>query len=438
MPTLTLTRSAFTIIFAVSLITAVGNTGMQSVLPAIGRTIGIPDPLVAAIFSLSAVLWAVVSPFWARASDRYGRKPMMMVGLGGFAVSMFLCAVVVAIGLAQWLPPLVIFAMFLLSRALFGLIGSASNPATQAYVAERTTYEERTPKMSQLAGSFGLGTILGPAIAPMFVLPFLGLSGPMFAFALMAGAMLIVVWRLLPNDPGPHQHFAPWSAGAEVDEPKVKEKGLWFDPRVFPFLLYGFLIASCQGVQGQTLGFVIIDKLGVTPIEAQGFTAVAMMAGAIAGLLAQWGLVVMFKMKPRELLWTGVAVAAGANVIAAFAPNYWTVVIGFAIANLGYGLSRPGFTAGSSLSVRMDEQARAAGAIAAVNGSSFIVAPVLSVWMYEHFGPAPFLMNVIILLWLLYYCFTNGTLKRAGDIPATERDAAAATLERADESGPNV
>ena len=48
---------------------------MQSVLPAIGRSIGIPDPMVAAIFSLSALLWALSSPFWARASDRAAASP---------------------------------------------------------------------------------------------------------------------------------------------------------------------------------------------------------------------------------------------------------------------------------------------------------------------------------------------------------------------------
>jgi hypothetical protein len=58
-------RSAFAILFGVSVATAMGNTGMWSVLPAIGRQIGIPDVLVAAIFSLSAVLWALTSPFWA-------------------------------------------------------------------------------------------------------------------------------------------------------------------------------------------------------------------------------------------------------------------------------------------------------------------------------------------------------------------------------------
>jgi MFS family permease len=446
-----MSRSTFAIIFAVSLTTAIGNTALTSILPVIGREIGIPDALVASVFSLSAAVWAFSSPFWGRASDRHGRKPMMMIGLSGFIVSMFLCAIVVTVGLHHLLPWAIVLVLFLLARAIFGLVGAASSPATQAYVAERTTPEERTPKMSQLAGAWGVGTIVGPAIAPLLVLPFVGLAGPMFVFSLAAGAMLAVVWKLLPNDPGPHQPMQPLSVllrvtrrlrpGAPPEpprEPTEKRKGLWFDPRLFPFLAYGFLIASCQGVQSQTLGFVIIDKLGIQPTAALGFTAVAMMAGAIAGLLSQWGLVVMFRMKPRDLMWSGVAVAAAANVIAAFAPDYWTVVVGFALASLGYGLARPGFTAGSSLSVRMDEQGEAAGAIAAVNGSSFIVMPVLGVWLYELWGPSPFLMNVVILLALVAYVFANPTLRNAGDGPATEEDAALATLERTGEGGPNV
>ena len=60
---------------------AAGNSGLQSVLPAIGREIHIPDPLVAGIFSLSALLWTVSAPVWARASDRHGRKPLIALGL---------------------------------------------------------------------------------------------------------------------------------------------------------------------------------------------------------------------------------------------------------------------------------------------------------------------------------------------------------------------
>jgi len=211
-------------------------------------------------FSLSALLWAFSSPFWARASDRYGRKPLMMIGLSGFMVSMAVCAVVVAFGLRHMATPVIIFVCFLLARALFGLFGAASNPATQAYVAEHTPLEQRTQSMSSLAGAFGLGTVIGPFIAPLFVLPFIGLAGPMAGFSLIAAGMLYVVWRYLPES----QHRPEWTPPPkEVDGVKVKP--MWRDPRLTPFLIYGFIVAVCQTAQGQTLGFLIIDKLKCRP-----------------------------------------------------------------------------------------------------------------------------------------------------------------------------
>ena len=424
-----LPRRSFAIIFCVSIATALGNTGMQSVLPAIGRQIGFPDFLVAAIFSLSALLWAFSSPFWAARSDRSGRKPMMIVGLAGFMVSMICCGGVVAAGVRHLAAPLVIFVLFLLSRALFGLFGAASNPATQAYVAERTDREERTGAMAGLAGAFGLGTIIGPAIAPVFVLPGVGLAGPMLAFAVIAAVMIVVVLRWLPEPPLAKPEAVPAADPAAAAPPRV---ALLRDPRLTPFLIYGFLVASAQTAQGQTLGFLIIDKLRLPPMQAQGYTAVAMMAGAIAGLLAQWGLIRMFRMAPRDLLRWGAGLAAVANLIVAFAPTYSGVVLGYALSSLGYGFCRPGFTAGSSLAVSQGEQARAAGAIAAVNGVNVVVAP-LFVLLYGAWHPAPFLVNTVVLAGLLLFALFNGVLTRAGAEPTTEDEAAQSSLERSQE-----
>lgn len=412
-----LDKRSFSLLFAVSIVVAVGNTGLLSVLPAIGRQIGIPDPMVAAIFSLSAILWAAGSPFWARQSDVRGRKPMIMLGLAGFAISMLLCGFVVTAGLHRLAPPMVIFVMFLLARALFGLIGSASNPASQAYVAERTSRDERTQSMAMLAGAFGLGTVIGPAIAPLFVLPFVTLAGPLYGFAAIAFVTLVLVHRMLPENGKPKEEMgrAPRVTGGPA---------IWRDPRVAPFLLYGFLVALCQTVQTQTLGFMIIDKLEVSPLEAQGYTAVAMMAGAVAGLLAQWGLIRMFGMNPRHLLRWGVALAAGANLLVAFAPNYWTVVIGFSVASLGYAFARPGFSAGASLAVGMHEQARVAGAISAIFGLNVVFAP-LFVWLYQAAHAGPFLLNLAILVAMYVYALKNGALREAGERPATEQEAAA-------------
>jgi len=425
-------RGPFAILFGVSVATALGNTGMLSVLPAIGRQIGIPDAMVAAIFSLSAVLWAITSPLWARQSDLRGRKPLIMLGLSGFCVSMILCGIVVSAGLHHLAPPMVIFVLFLLSRALFGGVGSAANPATQAYMAERTSRHERTQTMATLAGAFGLGTVVGPLLAPLFVLPIVGLAGPMFAFAAIAAVMLVVVRRGLPETFKPGRGDTPPRRRIGVPW-RGESAALWRDPRLKPFLIFGFLVASCQTAQTQTLGFLIIDKLALPPIKAQGFITLAMAAGAVAGLLAQWGLIRMFRMGPRELMRWGVGAAALGNVVVAVAPDYAAVAIGYAIASLGYGFARPGFTAGASLSVAAKDQAGAAGAIAAINGLNVVVAP-LFVLLYERIGWAPFALNTAILGGMLIYALRQATLRAVGDAGA-EQEATIAGLERSDEGG---
>ena len=434
-----LDRPAFVLIFVLSIVTAFGNTGLQSILPAIGRQLGMDDRLVVSIFSLSALLWFFSSPYWARRSDITGRKPMMMLGMLGFGISMVCCALVVSAGLRHWLPVTVTFILLLLSRAIFGVFGSAANPASQAYVAERTTRAERTEQMAQLAGAIGLGTVTGPFVAPLLVLPIVSLAGPMFGFAAFAFVVMALIWRYLPERPTTERLAPPMSEDGVTPEPSRYEpspgSSLWRDPRLMPFLIFGFMVASAQTVNGQTLGFLIIDKLHLPPMAAQGFIAACMGAGALSGLVAQWGLIRMFRMQPRHLIRWGAGLAALANLMIAFAPTYGMVVAGYALASLGYGFCRPGFTAGASLSVSGGEQARAAGAIGAINGASVIVAPLLGMALYKLWHPTPYLMNVAVLLGLLAYAWFNQTLRTVGSEPMRDEASTQAQLERVEEGG---
>ena len=125
-------RHLYAMLWAVTFATAVGNLGLVSVMPAIGRALVIPDALIACIFSASALVWAVMSPVWARRSDRQGRKPMLLVGIGGFAGSMAGCALVVFAGLGGLFPALAIFLLFALVRSSYGLFGPAAVTAAQA------------------------------------------------------------------------------------------------------------------------------------------------------------------------------------------------------------------------------------------------------------------------------------------------------------------
>lgn len=389
--------------------TAAGGNALVTVMPAIGREIGVSDTLIASVFSLSALFWTLTSPFWAEQSDRRGRKPMMILGLAGFTASMLLFGIVVLAGLAKLAVPIAILAGMAVARAVYGLIGAAANPAAQAYVADRTSRQQRTGSMALLASAFGLGTIVGPALAPFFVLPGVGLAGPMFAFAAMGLTVMVLIWRYLPQG-----DFEPGARGDRPTKAAVPHIGIWRDPRVAPFLIYGLIMGSAQALNTQVLGFHIIDVLGESPAKAQAFIGIAMFAGAAAALIAQWGLIRMLDLGPKELMRYGAALAVGGNVLLLMAPNYFSVVIGFAAVSLGFGFARPGFTAGASLAVKAHEQGAVAGVVAAINGACWLVAPVLGVALYEWKGFAPYLLNLMVLVGLVWLACADRTLNRAG------------------------
>ncbi|MGQ3041379.1 MAG: MFS transporter [Brevundimonas sp.] len=412
---------AFAILFAVSLIAAAGNMALQSVLPSIGRAFELRDSLVSGAFAISALMWTLASPWWARLSDRLGRKKVIMIGFGGFIVSMTGFGVATTAGLEGWLAAGVAFALMALARTVYGVFGSASPIAAQAYVADRTTAEQRTQAMSMLASAQGLGTVIGPTLAPLFVLPFIGLAGPMYAFAAMGAVVLLVVWRSLPSGDVVR---VPSPSGRRDDA----GKGLWKDPRVRDYLLFGLLVTGAQAVNISVLGFHIIDEMAAvgTPVgEAQPFIALAMFAGAIATLLAQWGLIPLLKLQPRDLMRWGAALALLGNVMSIASPGYYGVVIGYAVVSMGVGFARPGFTAGSSLSVNAQEQGAVAGLMMSLAGISFLAPPVIGVMLYEVSEPAPFIANALLLAGATTLCFVSTGLRSGPpDLPDREETPA--------------
>jgi MFS family permease len=405
---------AFIILFAVSLIAAAGNMALQSVLPAIGREFGIRDTLVSAAFAVSALMWTLTSPYWARLSDRLGRKRVIMIGLSGFVASIGGFGLATTAGLQLWLAPILAFVLMAVARTIYGVFGSASPIAAQAYVADRTSPEQRTQSMSLLASAQGLGTVVGPALAPFFILPIVGLAGPMYAFALLGAVVLWVVWRHLPSGdavrlpaPGRHQEDAG--------------KGLWRDPRVRDFLLYGLLVTGSQAVNISVLGFHIIDEMGATGVSvrnAQPFIGIAMLAGAAATLMAQWGLIPLLKLQSADLMRWGAGLALAGNVMTIAAPGYYGVVVGYAVISLGVGFARPGFTAGSSLSVEPHEQGAVAGLMMSLAGLSFLGPPVIGVALYEIAEFAPFVANILLLGAATVLCLVSSRLRRGPpDLP---------------------
>lgn len=408
-PPRVLSRFAFATMFATTLATGTGNLGLISVMPAAGRALGISDFLIASVFSLSALMWAITSPLWATRSDRKGRKQHVLIGLGGFIFSMLGCGVVVLAGLQGLTAGFVTFLLFLLVRSTYGMFGSASAAAGQAYVAERTEGQQRVRAIAALGGALSLGTILGPAIAPFLILPVLGLSGPMFVFALAGLAIFAMVALGLPSDHSRQDSGAATQASGGW--------AIWSNPVVRPFLIYGLAMSCAQAGNTYTLGFLVIDRVGLPPIEAQGAIGVVMVAGAVAGLLAQWGLVGLCGMMPRALLRWGSFLAVLGNVLIVVLPGFTALAASFALLSFGYGLARPGYTAGASLAVGEGGQGAVAGAVSAIAGASIVVVPTLAVGLYEWKPGLPFLVFGAVMAGLLVASFLTPALaaRRAGE-----------------------
>ncbi|MCC4256266.1 MULTISPECIES: MFS transporter [Sphingobium] len=413
------------LLFCVMLCVAIGNTGLQSVLPAIGRTIGLPDALIAIAFSLSALLWAVVAPFWARRLDDRRAKPMILVGMAGFTLSMTICALALTAGVRGWITAGVAFILFVIGRGFYGGFGAAAPPAAQAMVVARTSRANRTAALSLLASAFGLGTIIGPALAPFFVLPFVGLAGPLYAFALLGIAMLVVVQLRLPQGMGtgpgaaasdPVIGYEPSDAPViATGDPTGTARVAMFDPRIRPWIIAGLVSGHAQAIAGQTMAFLVIDRLADSPREAQPLIGMVLMAGAGAALLAQWGIIPRLRMQPPPMaIWGSVMAAAGAAGCAV-AHDLHALAIAFAIASLGFGFLRPGFTAGASLAVREQEQGLVAGHVTAVNGLCFVLGPSIGIGLYQIGQPLPYLLCAGVMAGLAGYChIVLGRLAREG------------------------
>lgn len=427
----------FALLFAVMLAIAAGNTALQSVLPALGRSLGVADSVVAAVFSVSALLWVIAAPYWADRSDRQGRRAMVLLGIGGFSVSLFLCGVFLALGINGWLSPAAAFAAFVGGRVIYGIFGSAAPPAVQAIVAGRTSRAERTRALTLIASAFGLGTILGPAIAPWLVMgrlwpggPEIGLAGPAFVFSAFGVAICVTAARLLPRE----EHAAH---GAAISYPSIGGQGSgatvtaatahgsgkvgYLDPRVRAWMITGLVMGHAQAMTGQAIGFLVIDRLGVTPREALGPTGVVLMTGAISALLAQWGLIPKLDLKPRALVLVGLSLGAVGCVATGSATSLYGIATGYALASLGFGFARPGFTAGSSLAVGAEAQGSVAGRVTSVNGAAFVLGPSIGIGLYELWRPLPYLTAAAALALLLGYCWLRLNPSRRAAAASRER-----------------
>ena len=153
------------------------------------------------------------------------------------------------------------------------------------------------------------------------------------------------------------------------------------------------------------IGFLVLDRmmLRATPDLAAEPTGHVMWIGAIATLLSQWGLIPLLSLSPRTSVIMGSAIGGTGAILLGFAGSLSQISTAFALAMLGFGLFRPGFTAGASLAAPRRLQGQVAGQTASINGAAYIVAPAIGVGLYNWHALLTFLLiaaaSLLLALW---------------------------------------
>jgi MFS family permease len=394
-------KRAFRILFVSLICLGMGQSLMFAILPPLARELGLAEYLVQSIFAASAVIWVVMSPIWGRRSDVWGRKPVILVGLLGYAASTILFATSISAGLVGLLPLAIVFPLMILTRSMYGLLGPGAMAGAQAYVADRTSRNERTAALATIAAAFGLGLTLGPGVGA--AVAEIGLLAPLYLVAILALFSAFAIWRYLPERSPPRERG---------DMPKMRI----LDRRIRPFLAYGLIMGIAAAIPIQTVAFFFMDMLEIEARQAPQYAGVALMASSMAMLFAQLVVVQRFDLSAPMLMWMGAAIALVGNAVFVFSTNYGALVFALVLTGLGFGMARPGFMAGASLAVSREEQGAVAGITGATGAAGFIFVPVISFFLYTWTPVAPYALNVLLMVVLIAMTMLSKSVRAVGDV----------------------
>ncbi len=300
------------------------------------------------------------SPVLGRLSDKYGRRPILFISLLGSAVGYLV------MGLATTL-----FLVFL-GRVIGGITGGNISTA-QAYIADVTSKQDRARGMGLFGAAFGLGFILGPALAG--VLSKYGVHVPFFFAAGLSLANAIAVYFILPESLRP-------GARSELPERRSRIAELFDSFREKEFreinIMY-FLVVTAFSIM--TYAFVLYTafRFNYTP-EQNGYLF------AFVGLIAIIAQGVLFERLVKRFGESALIVAGCLlMVVSLFAvpmvgPQSGGLIgllIGTAVLSLGNSLASPGLTSLASKTAGENEQGAALGILQSGASLARVIGPIL-------------------------------------------------------------
>ena len=365
-------RGAFAFVFVTVLLDMLALGVIVPVLPALVLQFRSGDTASGAIiYGLFATVWSVMqfffSPVLGSASDRFGRRPVILLSNFGLGLDYVLMAMAPSLG---WL---------FLGRVVSG-ITSSSLPTATAYIADVTPPEKRAEKFGMLGVAFGIGFIVGPSIGGL--LGGVSLRAPFWGAASLSLANATYGFFILPESLPPERRTPfHWKRATPIGSIQLLRSRSQL------------LALGCAGF----LSMLAHDSLPITAVIYMQYRfqwtqltigLVLALVGA-ASVVVQGGLVgrIVGAIGERRALALGLACGAAGMLVYALAPNGTIFLAGIAMTAL-YGLANPSLQSLMTSRVGPDEQGQLQGANGSLNGVAAMVAPSLFTWAFA-FGISP-------------------------------------------------
>jgi MFS transporter, DHA1 family, tetracycline resistance protein len=355
-------RSPLLVIFITVFIDLIGFGIVIPVLPFYveGTKFNASPSMVGLLFASYSVMQLIFSPILGRLSDKYGRRPILLLSLVGTGVGFLI------LGFANTLW------MLFAGRIIDGISGGNISTA-QAYIADVTTPENRAKGMGLIGAAFGLGFVFGPAIGG--VLSRWGINVPFIFAAGLAFSNAILLYFVLPETVTPDH---PARASAATGRWSLLAKALKQSKLAFILLIY-FLFVVAFSIMMTTFGLFTMYRLGYDA-HSTGWLFVFV---GIVGAVIQGGLIGRLVKRFGEM-WL---VLAGALLFSAslFAIPFAGPQTGIGLLLLiggtfavGNSLATPSLTGLASKCVGRGEQGGVLGITQSVASLSRTIGPLIA------------------------------------------------------------
>ena len=340
-----------------------------------------------------AVMQFIFAPLLGNLSDRYGRRPILLISLFGLGIDYIFLAIAPSIG---WL---------FLGRIIAGLGGASFTTAT-AYIADISTPQNRAQNFGMVGAAFGVGFILGPVIGGL--LGQFGLRVPFMVAALLSFLNFIYGYFVLPESLSlENRRKFDWKRSNPLSSIKQLKKY----PAVSGLVISYFLIYLATNSVQSTWSFFTIQQFNWNPkMIGISLGLVGLLVGIVQGGLIR---IINPLLGSKRSVYVGMALYTIGLILFSFASQSWMMFVFLVPYCLG-GICGPALQSIISGQVPSNQQGELQGGLTSVMSLTSIIGPVVMTSLFSyftsptapfHFAGASFFLGSILMALGLYFAY---------------------------------